>query len=96
MADAPVAEQTVLIQNELGPGRARGDQARCSSRRSLPCDITVAKEDPRGQRQEHPELCSRWSRARARKVTVKAKGERGASGVAAIVQLINDKFGEGK
>jgi phosphocarrier protein HPr len=30
------------------------------------------------------------------KVTIKAKGDRAAELVAAIVQLINDKFGEGK
>jgi phosphocarrier protein HPr len=79
-------EQTVMIQNELGlHARAATKLVQLASK--FPCDVTLSKDghDVNGK-----------SIMGVLMLAIKAKGDRAAEVVAAIVALINDKFGEGK
>ena len=91
---ADVVEQTVVIQNELGlHARAATKLVQLASK--FPCDVTLSKDghDVNGKSIMGVLMLVA---SKGTKVTIKAKGDRAAEVVAAIVQLINDKFGEGK
>jgi phosphocarrier protein len=87
-------EQTVMIQNELGlHARAATKLVQLASK--FPCDVTLSKDghDVNGKSIMGVLMLVA---SKGTKVTIKAKGDRAAEVVAAIVALINDKFGEGK
>jgi phosphocarrier protein HPr len=87
-------EQTVMIQNELGlHARAATKLVQLASK--FPCDVTLSKDghDVNGKSIMGVLMLVA---SKGTKVTIKGKGDRAAEVVAAIVALINDKFGEGK
>jgi phosphocarrier protein len=91
---ADVVEQTVMIQNELGlHARAATKLVQLASK--FPCDVTLAKDGHEVNGKSIMGVLMLVA-SKGTKVTIKAKGERAAEVVAAIVQLVNDKFGEGK
>jgi phosphocarrier protein HPr len=91
---ADVVEQTVMIQNELGlHARAATKLVQLASK--FPCDVTLAKDGHEVNGKSIMGVLMLVA-SKGTKVTIKAKGDRAAELVAAIVQLINDKFGEGK
>jgi phosphocarrier protein len=86
------AEKTVQIQNQLGLHlRAASKLVQLAS--TFPCDITLERD---GHAVNGKSILNLTTLVAAKGTTVKvvAKGERAAEAVAAIVQLINDKFGE--
>jgi len=91
---ADVVEQTVMIQNELGlHARAATKLVQLASK--FPCDVTLAKDGHEVNGKSIMGVLMLVA-SKGTKVTIKAKGDRAAEVVAAIVQLINDKFGEGR
>jgi phosphocarrier protein HPr len=91
---ADAVEQTVMIQNELGlHARAATKLVQLASK--FPCDVTLAKDGHEVNGKSIMGVLMLVA-SKGTKVTIKAKGDRAAELVAAIVQLINDKFGEGK
>jgi len=91
---ADVVEQTVMIQNELGlHARAATKLVQLASK--FPCEVTLAKDGHEVNGKSIMGVLMLVA-SKGTKVTIKAKGDRAAELVAAIVQLINDKFGEGK
>jgi phosphocarrier protein HPr len=94
MASSDVVEQTVMIQNELGlHARAATKLVQIASK--FPCEVTLAKDGHEVNGKSIMGVLMLVA-SKGTNVTIKAKGERAAEVVAAIVQLINDKFGEGK
>ena len=92
MADA--AEQTVIIINELGlHARAATKLVQLASK--YPCEITLAKDGHEVNGKSIMGVLMLVA-SKGTKVTIKAKGARADEAVAAIVQLIADKFGEDK
>ena len=82
-----------MIQNELGlHARAATKLVQLASK--YPCEVTRDQGRPRGQRQEHHGRADAGRVARARRITIRAKGERAAEAVAALAALVDDKFGE--
>ena len=61
----------------------------------FPCDVTLAKDGHEVNGKSIMGVLMLVA-SKGTKVTVKAKGDRAAEVVAAIVQLIDDKFGEGR
>jgi phosphocarrier protein HPr len=91
---ADVVEKTVVIQNELGlHARAATKLVQLASK--FPCDVTLSKDGHEVNGKSIMGVLMLVA-SKGTKVTVKAKGDRAAEVVAAIVQLIDDKFGEGK
>jgi phosphocarrier protein HPr len=91
---ADVVEQTVMIQNELGlHARAATKLVQLASK--FPCEVTLAKDGHEVNGKSIMGVLMLVA-SKGTKVTIKAMGDRAAELVAAIVQLINDKFGEGK
>mgnify|MGYP001556620909 CR=1 FL=1 len=94
MAADDVAEQTVTISNELGlHARAATKLVQLASK--FPCDVTLTKDGVTANGKSILNLFTLVA-SKGSKVTIRAKGERAAECVAAIAQLVNDKFGEGK
>ena len=95
MPNSDVAvEQTVMIQNELGlHARAATKLVQLASK--FPCDVTLSKDGHEVNGKSIMGVLMLVA-SKGTKVTIKAKGDRAGEVVAAIVQLINDKFGEGK
>jgi len=85
-------EKTVQIVNQLGLHlRAASKLVQLAS--TFPCDITLEKD---GHPVNGKSILNLTTLVAAKGATVKvaAKGERAAEAVAAIVKLIEDKFGE--
>ena len=89
-----IVEQTVMIQNELGlHARAATKLVQLASK--FPCDVTLAKDGHEVNGKSIMGVLMLVA-SKGTKVTIKAKGDRAAEVVAAIVALIDDKFGEGR
>jgi phosphocarrier protein HPr len=89
-----VAEQTRMIQNELGlHARAATKLVQIASK--FPCEITVTKDGHEVNGKSIMGVLMLVA-SKGTTVTLRAKGERAAEAVAAIAALIDDKFGEGK
>jgi phosphocarrier protein HPr len=91
---ADAVEQTVMIQNELGlHARAATKLVQLASK--FPCDVTLAKD---GHEVNGKSIMGVLMLVASKGTTVliRAKGDREAEAVDAIVALIDDKFGEGK
>jgi phosphocarrier protein len=94
MANANSAEQTLLIQNELGL-HARAATKFVQTASKFPCDVTIAKD---GQEVNGKSIMGvlMLVASKGATVTVRARGDKSSDAVAALVALINDKFGEGR
>jgi phosphotransferase system HPr (HPr) family protein len=89
---ADVVEQTVPIVNELGlHARAATKLVQLAS--TFPCDLTLAKDGHEVNGKSIMGVLMLVA-SKGSKVTIKAKGARAVEAVAAIVELIGDKFGE--
>ena len=91
---ADTAERTLMIRNELGlHARAATKFVQLASK--FTCEVTVSKDghDVNGKSIMGVLMLVA---SKGTTVTLRAKGERAAEAVAAIAQLIDDKFGEGK
>jgi phosphocarrier protein len=87
-----MAERTVKIQNELGlHARAATKLVQLASK--YPCEITLTKDGHEVNGKSIMGVLMLVA-SKGTTVTVRAKGEREVEAVAAIVQLIDDKFGE--
>jgi phosphocarrier protein len=87
-------ERTVVIQNELGlHARAATKLVQLASK--YPCDITLTKDGHEVNGKSIMGVLMLVA-SKGTKVTIKAKGDRAAEVVAAIAQLVDDKFGEGR
>jgi phosphocarrier protein len=97
MADAPSAqnaEKTVQIQNELGL-HARAGTKFVQTASKFPCEITVTKAGNEVNGKSILSLLTLMA-PKGTTLVIRARGERAEDAVAALVQLIDDKFGEGK
>lgn len=91
---AGAAEKTLKIQNELGlHARAATKLVQLASK--YPCDVTVTKDGHEVNGKSIMGVLMLVA-SKGSTVTVRAKGDRADEAVAAIAQLIDDKFGEGK
>jgi len=89
-----MAEKTVKIQNELGlHARAATKLVQLASK--YPCDVTLTKD---GHEVNGKSIMGVLMLVASKNssVTIRAKGDRADEAVAAIVQLVDDKFGEDK
>jgi phosphocarrier protein len=89
-----MAERTVKIVNELGlHARAATKLVQLASK--FPCDVTLTKDGHEVNGKSIMGVLMLVASVGSM-VTIKAKGDRDEEAVAAIVLLIEDKFGEGK
>jgi len=89
-----MAERTVKIVNELGlHARAATKLVQLASK--YPCDVTLTKDGHEVNGKSIMGVLMLVA-SMGSTVTIKAKGDRDEEAVAAIAQLIADKFGEGK
>ena len=91
---ADVAEQTLTILNELGL-HARAATKLVQLATKFPCEVTLTKEGHEVNGKSIMGVLMLVA-SKGSKVTVRAKGQRADEAVAAIAQLIGDKFGEDK
>ncbi len=91
---ADVAEQTLQIINELGL-HARAATKLVQAASKFPCEVVVSKDGHEVNGKSIMGVLMLVA-SKGSTVTVRAKGERAAEAVAAIVALIQDKFGEGR
>jgi phosphocarrier protein HPr len=94
MAADERAERTLVIQNELGL-HARAATKLVQTASKFPCEVTVTKDGHEVNGKSIMGVLMLVA-SKGTTVTLRAKGERAAEAVAAIAQLIDDKFGEGK
>ena len=87
-------ERSVMIQNELGL-HARAATKLVQIAAKFPCEVTVAKDGHEVNGKSIMGVLMLVA-SKGTMVTVRAKGERAGEAVAAIVALIEDKFGEDK
>ena len=91
---ADLAEQTVTIVNELGlHARAATKLVQLASK--YPCDLTLTKEGHEVNGKSIMGVLMLVA-SKGSKVTIRAKGARADEAVAAIAQLVAEKFGEDK
>jgi len=91
---ADVAEKTLKIINELGlHARAATKLVQLASK--YPCEVTLTKDGHEVNGKSIMGVLMLVA-SKGSTVTIKAKGDRDEEAVAVIVQLIEDKFGEGK
>jgi phosphocarrier protein len=89
-----MAERTVKIVNELGlHARAATKLVQLASK--YPCEVTLTKDGHEVNGKSIMGVLMLVA-SKGSTVTIKAKGDRDEEAVAVIVQLIEDKFGEGK
>jgi phosphocarrier protein HPr len=93
-AEAPNAERTVQIQNELGL-HARAGTKFVQTASKFPCEITVTKAGNEVNGKSILSLLTLMA-PKGTTITIRARGERAEEAVAALGALIDDKFGEGK
>jgi phosphocarrier protein len=87
-----MVEQSVKIQNELGlHARAATKLVQLASK--FPCEISLVKDGHEVNGKSIMGVLMLVA-SKGSLVTIRGKGEREAEAVAAIVQLIDDKFGE--
>jgi phosphocarrier protein HPr len=94
MAADDRAEKTLLIQNELGL-HARAGTKFVQIASKFPCDIVVIKASNEVNGKSILSLLTLMA-PKGTTITIRAKGDRSDEAVAALVALIDDKFGEGK
>jgi phosphocarrier protein len=95
MAADDRAEHTIQIQNELGLHARAGTKFVQTGAKFPACDITVSKGTTEVNGKSILSLLTLMA-PKGTTITIRAKGDRAAEAVAALVALINDKFGEGK
>ena len=86
------AERTLMIKNELGlHARAATKFVQLASK--FPCEVTVSKDghDVNGKSIMGVLMLVA---SKGSQITIKARGERSTEAVAALCQLVQDKFGE--
>jgi len=88
------AEKQVLVQNERGL-HARAATQLVQMAAKYPCEVTLAKDGSEVNGKSIMGVLMLVA-SKGTMLTVAAKGERAAEAVAEIVQLIDDKFHEGK
>ena len=87
-------EKSVMIVNELGlHARAATKLVQLASK--YPCDVTLTKDGHEVNGKSIMGVLMLVA-SKGTTVTIKAKGDKAAEAVAAIIALIDDKFGEGK
>lgn len=88
------AQQTVTIKNDLGL-HARAATKLVQLAAKYPCDVTVTKD---GLEVNGKSILNLFTLVASKGsiVTIRAKGTGAAECVAAIVKLIDEKFGEGR
>jgi phosphocarrier protein len=89
-----MVEKTVKIQNELGlHARAATKLVQLASK--FPCEITLSKD---GHEVNGKSIMGVLMLVASKNssVTIRAKGDRAEEAIAAIVALVDDKFGEDK
>jgi phosphocarrier protein len=89
---ADVAERTLKIQNELGL-HARAATKLVQLATTFPCEITISKDDHEVNGKSIMGVLMLVASI-GTSITVHAKGGRADEAVAAIAQLVDDKFGE--
>ncbi|HEX7840125.1 MAG TPA: HPr family phosphocarrier protein [Kofleriaceae bacterium] len=94
MAADDRAEKTLQIQNELGL-HARAGTKFVQIASKFPCEITVTKSGSEVNGKSILSLLTLMA-PKGTTITIRARGERAADAVAALAQLIEDKFGEGR
>jgi phosphocarrier protein HPr len=89
-----VVERTLLIQNELGL-HARAATKFVQQASKFGCEVTISKD---GQEVNGKSIMGvlMLVASKGSLVTLRARGEQASAAVAALVALIDDKFGEGK
>ena len=91
---AETADRALLIQNELGlHARAATKLVQLASK--FPCEITLVKDGHEVNGKSIMGVLMLVA-SKGTKLVVRAKGDRAAEAVAAIAQLVDDKFGEGR
>jgi phosphocarrier protein HPr len=91
---AEQVEKAIQIQNELGlHARAATKLVQLASK--FPCEVTLAKDGHEVNGKSIMGVLMLVA-SKGSTVTIKAKGDKDTEAVAAIAQLIADKFGEGK
>ena len=91
---AGVAEKTLKIQNELGlHARAATKLVQLASK--YPCEVTVTKDGHEVNGKSIMGVLMLVA-SKGSTVTIRAKGDKADEAIAAIANLIDDKFGEGK
>jgi len=88
------AEKQVLVTNERGL-HARAATQLVQMAAKYPCEVTLAKDGNEVNGKSIMGVLMLVA-SKGTMLTVAAKGDRAAEAVAAIVTLIEDKFGEGK
>jgi phosphocarrier protein HPr len=90
MADG--AERTVQIVNELGM-HARAATKFVQLAAKFPCEVAVAKEGHEVNGKSIMGVLMLVA-SKGSSITIKARGDRAEEAVAALAQLVADKFGE--
>ena len=89
-----IVERKVLIQNELGlHARAATKLVQLASK--YPCDVTVTKDGHEVNGKSIMGVLMLVA-SKGTTITLRAKGPQAGEAIAAMVALIDDKFGEGK
>ncbi len=88
------AEKQVLVQNERGL-HARAATQLVQMAAKYPCEVTLSKDGSEVNGKSIMGVLMLVA-SKGTLLTVAAKGDRAAEAVAEIVQLIDDKFHEGK
>jgi phosphocarrier protein HPr len=94
VSDLVKAEKRVLVQNERGL-HARAATQLVQLAAKYPCEVTIAKETTEVNGKSIMGVLMLVA-TKGTTLTVRAKGDKAAECVDAIVALVNDKFGEVK